>query len=46
MMLERDGSLYEEAIDPISSGRIYTETDQAIIHYGEENNYLNLNNKF
>ena len=25
-MLERDGVLYEEAIDPEGSGRIYTET--------------------
>lgn len=26
-MIERDGSLYEEAIDPENSGRKYTETD-------------------
>lgn len=26
MMLERDGVLYEEAIDPEGSGRIYKET--------------------
>lgn len=26
-MIERDGALYEEAIDPENSGRIYTETD-------------------
>lgn len=25
-MIERDGALYEEAIDPEGSGRIYTET--------------------
>lgn len=31
MMIERDGSLYEEAIDPIDSGRTYIETDQEII---------------
>lgn len=31
MMIERDGSLYEEAIDPIDSGRTYTETNQEII---------------
>lgn len=30
MMIERDGELYEEAIDPIESGRIYTETEQEI----------------
>ena len=27
MMIERDGDLYDEAIDPIGSGREYTETD-------------------
>ena len=27
MMIERDGALYQEAIDPIDSGRTYTETD-------------------
>ena len=31
MMIERDGSLYEEAIDPIDSGRTYIETDQEIV---------------
>lgn len=30
MMIERDGAMYEEAIDPVDSGRTYTETDQAI----------------
>ncbi len=35
MMVERDGALYEEAIDPIDSGRAYTETDQPIVHEGE-----------
>lgn len=35
MMIERDGALYEEAIDPADSGRSYTETDQPIIHEGE-----------
>ena len=29
-MIERDGELYEEAIDPIDSGRTYTETAQEI----------------
>lgn len=27
MMIERDGALYEEAIDPADSGRTYVETD-------------------
>ena len=35
VMIERDGALYEEAIDPADSGRSYTETDQPIIHEGE-----------
>lgn len=26
-MIERDGVLYSDAIDPINSGRVYTETD-------------------
>lgn len=30
MMIERDGAVYEEAIDPIDSGRTYTETEQPI----------------
>ena len=35
MMIERNGALYEEAIDPIDSGRIYTETEQVIVKDGE-----------
>lgn len=35
MMVERDGALYEEAIDPAEMGRTYTETDQPIVHDGE-----------
>lgn len=29
-MIERDGAVYEEAIDPAELGRTYTETDQPI----------------
>ena len=29
-MIERDGARYSEAVDPLDSGRIYTETDEAI----------------
>ena len=29
-MIERDGVRYSEAVDPIDSGRIYTETDEPI----------------
>ena len=30
MMIERDGVLYDEAIDPADSGRTYTETDEPV----------------
>lgn len=30
MMIERDGVRYSEAVDPIDSGRLYTETDEPI----------------
>ena len=43
MMIERDGVLYEEAVDPIGSGREYNETEQPIIHEdmeAEEADYL------
>lgn len=30
MMIERDGAVYSEAIDPIGSGRTYTETDMPV----------------
>lgn len=42
MMIERDGAMYEEAIDPMGSGRTYTETAQPIVHEGEaeEADYL------
>ena len=29
-MIERDGIRYSEAIDPLDSGRLYTETDEPI----------------
>ena len=29
-MVERDGVRYSEAVDPLDSGRIYTETDEPI----------------
>ena len=28
MMIERDGVRYSEAIDPLDSWRVYTETDE------------------
>lgn len=30
MLLERDGAQYEEAIDPIDSGRVYVEIERPI----------------
>lgn len=30
MMIERNGATYSEAIDPLNSGREYTETDKPI----------------
>ena len=27
-MIERDGARYSEAVDPLDSGRLYTETDE------------------
>ena len=30
MMIQRDGARYCEAIDPLNSGRLYTETDEPI----------------
>lgn len=30
MMIERDGAVYSEAIDPIGSGRTYSETDTPV----------------
>ena len=30
VMIERGGAIYSEAVDPINSGREYTETDEPI----------------
>lgn len=48
MMIERDGHLYEEAVDPVDSGRTYTETDQPIVHEAEaeEADYLQALERF
>lgn len=29
-MIERDGVRYSEAVDPLDSGRVYTETNESI----------------
>lgn len=31
MMIERNGARYFEALDPLNSGREYTETDEPIV---------------
>ena len=36
MMIERDGAMYSEAIDPLGIGREYTETDIPIEPVEEE----------
>ena len=30
VMIERDGVRYSEAVDPLDSGRVYTETEEPI----------------
>lgn len=41
VMIERDGALYEEAVDPVDSGREYTETDVPVEDAeAEEADYL------
>lgn len=30
MMIERNGARYAEAVDPLNSGREYTETDEPV----------------
>ena len=35
MMIERNGARYSEAVDPLNSGREYTETDQPIVDESE-----------
>lgn len=36
VMIERDGLVYSEAVDPVGSGRTYTETDMPIPEEGED----------
>ena len=36
LMIERSGALYEEAIDPVGSGRTYTETSLPIVEDPDE----------
>ena len=35
MMIERNNARYSEAVDPLNSGREYTETDQPIMDESE-----------
>ena len=30
VMIERDGVRYSKAVDPLDSGRVYTETDETV----------------
>ena len=36
MLIQRDGVLYSEAIDPADSGRVYAETEEPIYNTEEE----------
>jgi hypothetical protein len=36
MMIERNGARYSEALDPLNSGREYTETDEPVETMTEE----------
>lgn len=37
LYIQRDGEIYEQAIDPEGTNRIYTETDIPIINLQEQN---------
>lgn len=41
MKIERDGARYDEAIDPLDSGREYIETDEPIETEATETDYQN-----
>ena len=41
MMIERDGELYSEAIDPIGEARTYTETAIPIEQGSDDNSFEN-----
>lgn len=50
MMIERDGVQYADAVDPLGSGRVYTETDIPIEPIEEadeatESDYINALNE-
>ena len=42
MMIERDGIEYDEAYDPIDTGRVYTETDIPIESESDAEEILNI----
>lgn len=47
MKIERDGQLYDDAVDPVGSGRTYTETDVPILaEEAEEADYLEALERF
>ena len=35
MIIERDGVLYSEAVDPAELNRVYTETDESLVGFEE-----------
>lgn len=39
VMIEREGLVYSEAIDPVGSGRTYSETNMPIPEEGEDEPY-------
>lgn len=49
MKIERDGALYDEAVDPINSGRTYVETDvpiDSLDEDAEEDDYIKVLGEF
>ena len=49
MKIERNGALYDEAVDPLDSGREYAETDVPIDSFdenAEEDDYLEALSEF
>lgn len=41
LLIERNGMLYEDAIDPVGANRVYTETDTYIDTSATEQDYIN-----
>lgn len=41
LYIERDGARYEDAIDPVGTDRVYTETEVYIEGDADEQDYIN-----